>query len=189
MSNFNNIMIIFCLVLGDSIKKYFSIDIDPSCDTSVKGKPYPFKQLNFGHFQQLICDKKKIAFKDIDPDALDLWKVFISTKEDNENEGNKEKLKILQDYAINEPHTEINIEKQLGGVELVASVKIEEIFDKEFNDDKHIHIIIKRPGKVLLLVCSLYSKNYRRCVLYILFLKRWLTCIFSFSFLLFITFS
>src|ERR1044072_4527125 len=184
MSNFNNIMIIFCLVLGDSIKKHFSIDIDPSCDTSVEGKPYPFKKLNFGHFQKLV--RKEIDYTSRASD-LELWKVFISL--DNENEEDKEKLKILQDYAINEPHTEINIEKQLGGVEMVASVKIKEIFDKKFNDDKHIHKIIKRPGKVLLLVCSLYSKNYRRCVLYILFLKRWLTCIFSFSFLLFITFS
>ena len=144
MSNFNNIMIIFCLVLGDSPKKHFSIDIDPSCDTSVKGKPYPFKKLNFGHFQQLICEKKKNAFEGIDPDALDLWKVFISL--DNGNEGDKEKLKLLQDYAIN--NAEIDIDKQLRGVVLNPEDKLEDKF-AENPSDKHIHIIIKKPGKVL----------------------------------------
>jgi len=181
MFNFNDIMIIFCLVLGDSPDNHFSIDIDPPCKTSIGGKEFSFDKLNFGHFQQLICDKKKNGFKDIDPNKLVLWKVFIPT------EGDDEKLKILQDYAEN-AHAEIDLKKQLGGVKLLPSKKIKEIFNEDPEDD-HIHIIIKRPGKVLLLVCSLYSKNYRRCVLYILFLKRWLTCIFSFSFLLFITFS
>src|ERR1044072_5034367 len=122
MSNFSDIMIIFCLILGDIPKRRFSIDIDPSCDTSVKGKPYPFKKLNFGHFQQLICDKKKNTFRGIDPDTLDLWKVFISTKESNKE------LEILQGHAEN--NAEIDIEKQLGGVALNPEVKIKKIFDK-----------------------------------------------------------
>jgi hypothetical protein len=103
MSNFNDIMIIFCLVLGDSPEKHFSIDIDPSCKTFVEGKGFSFDKVNFGHFQQLICDKKRTP-SDIDPDALVLWKVFIPT------EGDDEKLKILQDYAENNSHTEIDIE-------------------------------------------------------------------------------
>ncbi|CAI2190518.1 12017_t:CDS:2, partial [Funneliformis geosporum] len=75
---------------------------------------------------------------------LELWKVFIPT------EGNDEKLKILQDYVENNSHVEFEIEKQLGGVKLSPSKKIREIFDKGPEDD-HIHIIIKRHGKVLLL--------------------------------------
>ena len=149
MSNFSDIMIIFCYVLGESPEKHFSIDIDPSCKTFVEGKGFSFDKINFGHFQQLICDKKKNSLSDIDPDALELWKVFIPT------EGDDEKLKILQDcedYAENHSHTEFEIEKQLGGVKLSPSKKIKEIFDKDPEDD-HIHIIIKRPGKVLLLVC------------------------------------
>lgn len=140
MSNFNDIMIIFCLVLGDSPEIHFSIDIDPFCKTSVGGKEFSFDKLNFGHFQQLICDKIKYASRASD---LELWKVFIPT------EGDDEKLKILQDYAEN-AHAEIDLEKQLGGVKLLPSKKIKESFDKDPEDD-HIHIIVKRPGKVLII--------------------------------------
>ncbi len=139
MSNFNDIMIIFCLVLGDSPEKHFSIDIDPSCKTFVEGKGFSFDKLNFGHFQKLVHAEIKYTSRASD---LELWKVFIPT------EGDDEKLKVLQDYAENNSHAEIEIEKQLGGVKLLPSKKIEEIFDKDPEDD-HIHIIIKRPGKVL----------------------------------------
>ena len=139
MSNFNDIMIIFCLVLGDSPEKHFSIDIDPSCKTFVEGKGFSFDKLNFGHFQKLVHAEIKYTSRASD---LELWKVFIPTV------GDDEKLKVLQDYAENNSHAEIEIEKQLGGVKLLPSKKIEEIFDKDPEDD-HIHIIIKRPGKVL----------------------------------------
>jgi hypothetical protein len=131
-------MIIFCLVLGDSHEKHFSIDIDPSCKTFVERKGFSFDKLDFGHFQKLVHAEIKYASRASD---LELWKVFIPA------EGDDEKLKLLQDHAEN--NAEIDIEKQLGGVKLLPSKKIEEIFDKDPEDD-HIHIIIKRPGKVLL---------------------------------------
>jgi hypothetical protein len=136
-------MIIFCLVLGDSPEKHFSIDIDPFCITFVEGKGFSFDELNFGHFQKLVHAEIKYTSRASD---LVLWKVFIPTEGD-------EKLKILQDYAENNSHAEFEIVKQLGAVKLSPSKKIKEIFNKNPEDD-HIHIIIiKRPGKVLLLVC------------------------------------
>ncbi|CAI2162549.1 13139_t:CDS:10 [Funneliformis geosporum] len=105
MSNFNDIMIIFCLVLGKGLH---------------------FDKLNFGHFQKLVHSEIKYTSRASD---LELWKVFIPT------EGEDEKLKILQDYAENNSHAEFEIEKQLEGVKLSPSKKIREIFDKGPEDD------------------------------------------------------
>jgi hypothetical protein len=47
--------------------------------------------------------------KGVDEDILKLWRVSISTK------GDTKKLKVLQIYASNISHTEIDIKDQLGG--------------------------------------------------------------------------
>jgi hypothetical protein len=137
MINFSDIMIMFCLVLGKNPKRRFSIDIRRGCDKKVGDEEIGFNKLNFGHFQKLVHTEIKYTSKASD---LDLWKVFIPT------EGSNEKLKILQDHAEN--NAEIDIENQLGDVPLNPDDNIKDIFAED-PPNKHIHIIIEKPGKVL----------------------------------------
>jgi Crinkler effector protein N-terminal domain len=137
MINFSDIMIIFCLVLGENPKRRFSIDIRRDSDKKVGDVEISFDKLNFGHFQKLVHAEINSTSRASD---LELWNVFIPTK------GSNEKLKILQDHAEN--NAEIDIENQLGGVLLSPDDYIKVIFAKD-PPDKHIHIIIEKPGKVL----------------------------------------
>ncbi len=142
MSNFNDIMIIFCLVLGDDPKRRFSLDISRSGTTTVGGQPISFGQFNFGHIQKLLCEKKR--FEGSDPEDFDLWKVSISTKQDDK----LEILKVHAQNAQNNVRTEIDVEEQLGGVPLKPEEYIKDIF-AESPLDSHIHIVTKKSGKVL----------------------------------------
>ena len=141
MSNFNDIMIIFCLVLGEDPKRRFSFDISRSDTTTVGGQPISFGQFNFGHIQKLLCEKNR--FESSDPEDFDLWKVSICTEPEDD------KLKILRVHAQNAQnnvHTEIDVEKQLEGVPLKLEKFIKEIFTKD-PPNNHIHIVVF--GKVL----------------------------------------
>ena len=137
MINFSDIMIMFCLVLGENPKRRFSIDIRRDRDKKVGDEEIGFNKLNFGHFQKLVHAEIKYTSRASD---LNLWKVFILT------EGSNKKLKILQDHAEN--NAEIDIENQLGSVPLNLNDNIKDIFAED-PPNKHIHIIIEKPGKVL----------------------------------------
>jgi hypothetical protein len=143
MSNFNGIMIIFCLVLGEDPKRRFSFDISRSGTTAVGGQPINFEQFNLGHIQKLLCEKKR--FEGSDPEEFDLWKVSISTKQEDDK---LEILKVHAQNAQNNVYTEIDVEEQLGGVPLKPEEYIKDIF-AEAPLDKHIHIVTKKSGKVL----------------------------------------
>ncbi|PKY38259.1 hypothetical protein RhiirA4_391680 [Rhizophagus irregularis] len=110
---------IFCLVLGEKPIN--------SCVFEVNINKYD----SISRLKNVIRDEKKNDFFNIDANKLRLWKVDIPIIEDD-------KLKIL-----NKPHTEINIEQELGGEELSSVKKIHHYFHKP--KDEHIHIIITLP--------------------------------------------
>ena len=141
MSGFNDIMIIFCLVLGEAPKRRFPIDISRSGTTTVRDQPIKFEQLSFGHIQKLVHAEIKYNSRASD---LELWKTSISTKPEDKGD----KLEILRAYAQNAVHVEIDIEKQLGGAPLKSDDYVKDIFNED-PPDKNIHIIIKKSGKVL----------------------------------------
>ena len=143
MFNFNDIMIIFCLVLGEDPKRRFSFDISRSGTTTVGGQPISFEQFNFGHIQKLLCEKNR--FEGSDPEDFDLWKVSICTEPEDD------KLKTLRVHAQsarNNVHTEFDVEKKLEGVPLKPEEYIKDTF-AESPLDNHIHIVTKKSGKVL----------------------------------------
>ncbi|CAG8492044.1 11050_t:CDS:2 [Dentiscutata erythropus] len=104
---------LFCLVLGDAVKNAFMIDIN--------------KDMTISHLKNLIKEKKKNTFQNVDADDLVLWKITAISI-------NKEtmKMKICID---------INIEKELGGTRLLPSEAIKDHF-KEL-ESKDIQIIIQ----------------------------------------------
>jgi len=161
MSNFNDIMIIFCLVLGEDPKRRFSFDISRSGTTTVGGQPISFEQFNFGHIQKLLCEKNR--FEGSDPEDFDLWKVSISTKQEDD------KLEILEVHAQNAQNnvrTEIDVEEQLGGVPLNPDDYIKDIFAED-PPDKHIHIIIEKPGKYWFGInTALLEKLWRKIIIF-----------------------
>jgi hypothetical protein len=112
---------IFCLVLGETPVN--------SCVFEVNINKYD----SISRLKNVIRDEKKNDFFNIDANKLRLWKVDIPIIEDD-------KLKILD----NKPHTEINIEQELGGEELLSVKKIHHYFHDQPKDE-HIHIIIRFP--------------------------------------------
>ncbi|CAG8601353.1 10204_t:CDS:2 [Gigaspora rosea] len=106
-----------CFVLGVGITFAFDINKDEIKTVS--------------HLKEAI--KKKI-FENVQPYALRIWKVNISTREDND------KLKILRDR----PHEKIDVEQELGGEELLPLWNITKCFPNELPEE-HIHIIVRTP--------------------------------------------
>jgi hypothetical protein len=144
MSGFNDIMVIFCFVLGDSIDDRFTINISRTKGKMIGHEKISFEILNFLHFKKLICDSG-YTFKE---NKLKLWKVSISTKPEDKDDKLIKLQKLAQDVQIN-AHAEINIKKQLGGVPLNPDDYIKDIFVED-PPEKHIHIIIEKPGKILI---------------------------------------
>jgi hypothetical protein len=142
MSNFNDIMIIFCLVLGDSIDDRFTINISRTEGKKIGHEKISSEILNFDHFKKLVCEYSGYTFK---ANKLRLWKVSISTKPEDKDDKLAKLQKLAQDVQIN-VHAEIDIKKQLGGVPLNPDDYIKDIFAED-PPDKHIHIIIEKPGK------------------------------------------
>lgn len=137
MSNLNDIMIIFCLVLGDSIEDRFTINISRTEGKKIGREKISFEKLNIDHFKKLLCEYYRYTFI---ANELRLWKVSISTKPEDKDD----KLTKLQD--VPNVHAGIDIKKQLGGVPLNPDDYIKNIFVED-PPDKHIHIIIEKPGK------------------------------------------
>ncbi|PKC01269.1 DUF1703-domain-containing protein [Rhizophagus irregularis] len=137
MSNLNDIMIIFCLVLGDSIEDRFTINISRTEGKKIGREKISFEKLNIDHFKKLLCEYYRYTFI---ANELRLWKVSISTKPEDKDD----KLTKLQD--VPNVHAGIDIKKQLGGVPLNPDDYIKNIFVED-PPDKHIHIIIEKPAK------------------------------------------
>ncbi|CAG8747861.1 4176_t:CDS:2 [Dentiscutata erythropus] len=110
---------IFCLVLGDAIEKSFPVDID--------------KGMTVGHLKELIKEKKKNAFANIDSNELRLWKVDIPIGMENKN--TKIFAENINDYK---------------GVELLPNATMETVFHKESENTKFfsIRIIAQPPGSL-----------------------------------------
>ncbi|CAG8836828.1 12979_t:CDS:2, partial [Racocetra persica] len=99
----------------DAIKKSFPVDID--------------KGMTVGHLKELIKEKKKNAFANIDANELRLWKVDIPIGIENKN--TKIFAKNINDYK---------------GVELLPNATIETVFYKESENTKFYSIrIIAQP--------------------------------------------
>ncbi|GBB99738.1 hypothetical protein RclHR1_03610014 [Rhizophagus clarus] len=119
MSETKNITI-FCLVLGEKPVNSVIFEVNVN------------KYDSISRLKNVIRDEKKNDFFNIDANKLRLWKVDIPITDED-------KLKILD-----KPHTEINIEQDLGGEELLSVKKIDHYFHNQ-PQDEHIHIIIKFP--------------------------------------------
>ncbi|CAG8681917.1 7737_t:CDS:2 [Dentiscutata erythropus] len=93
------------------------------------------------HFKEAIKKNREKIFENVEPDDLRIWKVNISTREDND------KLKILRDR----PHEKIDVKQELGGEELLPLWNITNCFPNELPEE-HIHVIVQTPittGKCL----------------------------------------
>ncbi|PKY54607.1 DUF1703-domain-containing protein [Rhizophagus irregularis] len=141
MSDFNDIMIIFCLVLGDSIDDRFTINISRTEGKKIGHEKISFEVLNIVHFKKLICEYCGYTFK---ANKLRSWKVSISTKPEDEDDKLTKLQKLAQDVL--NVHAEIDIKKQLGGVLLNPDCLIKDIFVED-PPNKHIHIIIEKPAE------------------------------------------
>ncbi|PKB96380.1 hypothetical protein RhiirA5_434941, partial [Rhizophagus irregularis] len=107
-----------CLIQGTSLDKYFKITIDKNNEIS--------------DLKEIIWNKNKNTFYNIDANNLILWKVQIPVSD-------KAKFKQLSNF------TESTIEGDLGGTKINdATADVKEIFDNS-PAKKHIHIIIGQP--------------------------------------------
>ncbi|CAG8810920.1 15237_t:CDS:2, partial [Gigaspora rosea] len=86
------------------------------------------------HFKEAIKKNREKIFENVEPDDLRIWKVNISTREDND------KLKILRDR----PHEKIDVKQELGGEELLPLWNITNCFLNELPEE-HIHVIVQTP--------------------------------------------
>ncbi|CAG8601195.1 980_t:CDS:2 [Racocetra persica] len=102
---------IFCLVLDNAIEKSFPVDID--------------KGMTIGHLKELIKEKKKNGFANINSNELRLWKVDIPINIENKN--TKIFAENINDYK---------------GVELLPNATIETVFHKESENTKFFSICI-----------------------------------------------
>ncbi|CAB4382296.1 unnamed protein product [Rhizophagus irregularis] len=106
-----------CLIQGTSLDKYFKITIDKNNDIS--------------DLKDIVWNKNKNTFSNIDANNLILWKVKIPISD-------KAKFKQLD-------FTESTIEGELGGTKINdASDEIKDVFGNSLVR-KHIHIIIGQP--------------------------------------------
>ncbi|CAB5192118.1 unnamed protein product [Rhizophagus irregularis] len=106
-----------CLIQGTSLDKYFKITIDKNNEIS--------------DLKEIIWNKNKNTFSNIDANNLILWKVKIPVND-------KAKFKQIN-------FTESTIEGDLGGTKINdATADVKEIFDNS-PAKKHIHIIIGQP--------------------------------------------
>ncbi|PKC02375.1 hypothetical protein RhiirA5_504074 [Rhizophagus irregularis] len=111
-----------CLIQGTSLDKYFKITIDKNNEIS--------------DLKEIIWNKNKNTFSNIDANNLILWKVKIPISD-------KAKFKQLD-------FTESTIEGDLGGTKINdASDEIKDVFGNS-PVRKHIHIIIGQPTIVQL---------------------------------------
>ncbi|CAG8600104.1 11759_t:CDS:2 [Rhizophagus irregularis] len=111
-----------CLIQGTSLDKYFKITIDKNNDIS--------------DLKDIVWNKNKTTFSNIDANNLILWKVKIPISD-------KAKFKQLD-------FTESTIEGDLGGTKINdASDEIKDVFGNS-PVRKHIHIIIGQPTIVQL---------------------------------------
>jgi hypothetical protein len=113
-------IMLFCLVLGEKFSDRFEISINTEKTVSA--------------VQDFIKGKKENTLKNIYANNLNLWKVAIPTKIENN------KRKILE----SKPHDQIDIEKDLEGVLLEADDNIDDLFDQQ-PEIKQISIIVKPP--------------------------------------------
>ncbi|PKY49131.1 hypothetical protein RhiirA4_545082 [Rhizophagus irregularis] len=111
-----------CLIQGTSLDKYFKITIDKNDDIS--------------DLKDIVWNKNKNTFSNIDANNLILWKVKIPISD-------KAKFKQLD-------FTESTIEGDLGGTKINdATDEIKDVFGNS-PVRKHIHIIIGQPTIVQL---------------------------------------
>ncbi|PKC61493.1 hypothetical protein RhiirA1_524304 [Rhizophagus irregularis] len=107
-----------CLIQGTSLDKYFKITIDKNNEIS--------------DLKEIIWNKNKNTFYNIDANNLILWKVQIPVSD-------KAKFKQLSNF------TESTIEGDLGGTKINdATADVKEIFGNS-PAKKYIHIIIGQP--------------------------------------------
>ncbi|KAF9230494.1 hypothetical protein BU15DRAFT_57182, partial [Melanogaster broomeanus] len=122
-----SIITLNCFVLGENSSNVFPVKID--------------KTENVGTLKELIKSKKQIAFRDVDADALILWKAPESL--------------LCDDDAFQERIEALNLqdEKPLHPVK-----RLSRIFSDP--DPEHLHIIVKAP-EIISLNCLVLGENSR----------------------------
>jgi hypothetical protein len=125
-----------CLVKGNSLAHAFAVDVESSKLVS--------------HLKKAIKEEKQNDFAYVDADKLKLWKVDIPLEEEND--------KII---AIN-TKINVNIQDELGGVELTPTSKISKHFSSQ-PVDEHINIIVQRPVETKEIHCTGGKGWYYSC--------------------------
>ena len=113
----------------------------------------PIRKWLYQAFRRLSRNEKSNDLSGVDPNRLDLWKVLIPTRDEN-----NVKWKILN----KKPPNQINIKVDLWGDLLQSDDIIEKLFDGQ-PTVKHIHIIVQlspptTTGKCLPMVYLLNKK-------------------------------
>ncbi|CAG8754688.1 12099_t:CDS:2, partial [Cetraspora pellucida] len=93
-------VMVFCLVLGDAVRNAFVVDIK--------------EDQTISHLKELIKEKKKNGFRNIDANDIMLWKV--------------DDIPISKENLKTKIRDDINIEQELGGMVLLPSDIINQHF-------------------------------------------------------------
>jgi hypothetical protein len=118
---------LFCLVKGETTANAFSVRIK--------------KNKLIGDLKKVIKAKKAPEFDHFPADKLKLWRVSIPTKQQSS------KLTAVSKFSV-------NIEDELGGVELSPIDDISEHFDEKKSIKKNLHIIVEPPTEKKVVYCT-----------------------------------